>query len=94
MADWIDEAIDNLKSSLPLIKDSIEIIRNYQNLGFLYHKKGNYDQAIQFWEFALNITNQAGQKDPGTMISILSGLGTSWYRKNNNEKAIQYALSG
>ncbi len=60
------------------------------NLGFLWHAQGRYEQALPYYERALAITEQAlGADHPHTAAS-LNNLASLWHAQGRYEEALPY----
>jgi len=85
--DFLEKALENLQ--LHDKPDKLEgTIRN--NLGAAWHKKGQYDKAIEYYEQALAIVKKAFGDEHPQVATGLNNLGAAWDNKGQYDKAIEY----
>ena len=59
----------------------------YRLLGYSYINLNKLDEAIKYFELALNYYNQIDSKNESLFIAINHGLGEAYFKKGNNGKA-------
>ncbi len=90
-----DEAIEHYQRALAIdtvvFKDKPEkAALLYNNLGEVYHQKGEHDRAITFFEKALPILIQSlGEKHPN-VAGEYNNLGSVWQAKGKYDRAIAF----
>ncbi len=67
-------------------KEGIAISLN--NIGIVYEKWGNYEKAIEYYQKALKIFEELGNRKG--MAALMNNIGIVYYNWTNYEKAIEY----
>jgi len=83
----VAKAIEYLEQAILLDQDFASL---YINLGAAYDSKGDYDEAIEYFQKALKINlKMLGPEHPDVAV-MYSNLGMTYYDKGNYDKAIEY----
>ena len=82
-----DKALKVLNSILVLEPCNTEALNN---LGLVWHKKAQYDKAIEYFEKVLKSDIKTFGEDHPDVASRLNNLGGAWYAKGEYDKAIEY----
>ncbi|MEZ5015673.1 MAG: tetratricopeptide repeat protein [Flavipsychrobacter sp.] len=62
----------------------------YNEIGLVWHSKGEYDKAIGYYEQALEIDKAYYGDSHPTIATRYNNLGSAWYSKGEYDKAIDY----
>jgi tetratricopeptide (TPR) repeat protein len=97
-----DEALKNCLVSLEIYESypiGSELFNTYIITGVIYDRIFNYDEALNYYFKALNISNELKQKNDPTHKSLkdhilYNNIGNIYETKNENETAIEYYKKG
>ena len=97
-----DESLKNFLKSLEVferIPNEIKMVAACTNLGIVYDRIENYDQALEYYFRALNLYNEQKELNKPLkkflgLISIFNNIGNIYENRNDNETAIQYYRKG
>jgi len=63
-------------------------LHSLHNIGNVYHVKGDYDKALDYYERSLSIKEELGNKRG--IVKILINIGIVYWKKGDYEKALDY----
>jgi two-component system, NtrC family, sensor kinase len=82
------EQLRELENTIKPSKDSIEFAVLYSNKGMFYGMQSKYDSSIFFYEKALRINEQVGNKNRIALIN--SNIAIAYQQQSNFPMALQY----